>query len=150
MKNKDGGSETAGKSETEEGEHVETDALVAPLREENERLRDLLKLRDAREHLVGELQKAGARSPGLLFAHAVDSLQFDDEGRVANSAATVEKLRRAFPEQFGREAAPPIDAGAGGGGQTPVYLTKESLAKMKPAEIARLDWAEVRRVLAEG
>jgi len=144
MKNDDGGNETAGQTE----EKTESaDALLAPLREENEKLRELLKLRDAREQMVGELQKAGARSPGLLFAYAVDSLQFDDDGHVTNAAATAEKLRRAFPEQFGRDPARPIDAGAGGGHRP--HLTKEALSKMKPAEIAKLDWVEVRSVLAE-
>ncbi|MGH9819567.1 MAG: hypothetical protein ACRD43_05305, partial [Pyrinomonadaceae bacterium] len=142
----DGGSETAGNTEEKTAARIEPDALIAPLQAENESLRELIRLRDAREQLVGELQKAGARSPGLLFAHAADGLQFDTDGRLVNAAATVEKLRRAYPEQFGRDAAPPIDAGAGG--QTGSYLTKAALSKMKPADIARLDWAEVRQVLS--
>jgi hypothetical protein len=51
--------------------------------------------------------------PGLLFAYAIDDLQFDDQGRIANSAALVEKLQRTFPEQFGWDAPQQIDAGAG-------------------------------------
>ena len=84
----------------------------------------------------------------MLFAHTVDSLQFDGDGKVVNAAATVEKLRREFPEQFGRETPPSIDAGAGRGSSAS-HLTKDALSKMKPAEVARLDWSEVRRVLAE-
>jgi len=124
------------------------DARIEPLRAENEQLRQMMKIRDAKDEMTDALRAAGARSPGLLFAYAVDDLQFDEQGRVANSAALVEKLRGSFPEQFGRDAVPRIDAGAGGGAQTN-YLTKEILAKMKPAEIAKLDWAEVRRVLSE-
>jgi len=103
---------------------------------------------ELREQMVGEFQKAGARSPGLLFAQAVDSLQFDSDGRVANAAAMVEKLKREFPEQFGRDVPPSIDAGAGRNSSVS-HLTKDTLSRMKPAEVARLDWSEVKRVLSE-
>jgi len=148
MKNDEGGNETAENKTAANDARIEPDALVEPLRKENENLRELLRLRDAREQMVGEFQKAGARSPGLLFAHAVDSLQFDDDGKVVNTAATVEKLRREFPEQFGRAVPPSIDGGVKS--QPADHLTKETLSKMKPAEVARLDWSEVRRVLAGG
>jgi hypothetical protein len=39
-----------------------------------------------------------------------------------------------------------IDAGAGA--RVRPAITKETLAKMKPAEIAELDWQEVRRALS--
>ena len=146
--NETGGTETADKKTAANDARIEPDALIEPLRKENENLRELLRLRDARDQMVGEFKKAGARSPGLLFAHAVDTMQFDGEGKVVNAAATVEKLRREFPEQFGRNVPPSIDAGATG--QASSHLTKEALSKMKPAEVARLDWSEVRRVLAEG
>jgi len=153
MNDENGGNETAEKNiaaseaRIEPDERIEPDALIEPLRKENENLRELLRLKDAREQMIGEFQKAGARSPGLLFAHAVDSLQFDDQGKIVNAAATVEKLRREFPEQFGRDIPPPIDAGVRG--QASSQLTKEALSKMKPAEIARLDWSEVKQALSE-
>jgi hypothetical protein len=61
----------------------------------------------------------------------------------------VAELKRRFPEQFGvgQQTAPPIDGGAGSGIPARV-LTKEALASMKPAEIARLDWDEVCQVLS--
>ena len=150
-KNETGGNETADKKDESfaaNDARIEPDAFVEPLRKENENLRELLRLRDAREQVVGEFQKAGARSPGLLFAQAVDSLQFDGDGRVANAAAMVEKLKREFPEQFGRDVPPSIDAGAGRNSSVS-HLTKDTLSRMKPAEIARLDWSEVKRVLTE-
>src|SRR6266700_1444840 len=149
MKDKNGDTEIAGQEEQEEqGEQTGTEEQIGPLRQEHAELRQMIRIRDARDEITEALKTAGARSPGLLFAQAVDDLQFDTDGRVANSAALVEKLRRAFPEQFGRDIAQPIDAGAGGASQTK-YLTKEMLAKMKPAEIAKLDWAELRQVLSE-
>ena len=67
----------------------------------------------------------------------------------AAAAALVERLKRKFPEQFAPAKPPPsIDAGAGVA-EVP-QLTKEALAKMKPAEIAGVDWEEVKRVLAAG
>jgi hypothetical protein len=158
IRNEEGGNESAENQEEKQTARdariepdaaVRTDASPESLAAENQKLKELLRLSGAREHLIDELRRAGARSPGLLFAQAADGLQFDDEGRVANSAATVEKLKRLFPEQFGRETPQSIDAGAGGN-RAGNYLTKEALAKMTPAEIAQLDWAEVRRVLANG
>jgi hypothetical protein len=60
--------------------------------------------------------------------------------------ALLGKLKASFPEQFGTPPPASIDAGAGLR-PTP-QLTREALAKMKPAEIAALDWNDVRRVLA--
>ena len=154
MKDENGDAEIAGQEEQANGElrrddRIETDARIEPLAQENAQLREMIRIRDARDEITDALRAAGARSPRLLFSGLVDDLQFDADGRVANSAALVEKLRRDFPEQFGRDAAATrIDAGAGGASQTR-YLTKEMLAKMKPAEITKLDWAEVRSVLSE-
>ena len=152
MKEEDGETQIAGQAE--QGlEQLRAAAVMepveemGPLRQENKRLREMIRMRDARDEITGALRTAGARSPGLLFAEAAGDLQFDAEGRVANREALVEKMRRAFPEQFGRDIVQPIDAGAGGASQVK-YLTKEILAKMKPAEIAKLDWAEVRQVLS--
>lgn len=120
------------------------------LQAENEELRDRLKLRDAREEMTGILRSAGARSPELLFNSSKDSLQFDSNGKVVNSAALVEQLKRSFPEQFGSSVPNGSIDGAAGRSERTDYLTKEKLQKMTPAEIARLDWQEVRKVLSEG
>jgi len=116
---------------------------------ETEELRNSIRMRDARDELTAALQKAGARSPELLFGSAKESLQFDGEGKVTNSAALVEQLKRNFPEQFGVEHPASIDGGAGRASDTG-YLTKEKLAMMSAHDIAKLDWQEVRRVLSEG
>lgn len=115
---------------------------------ENQNLKQMILLRDAREELTAVLVERGARSPGLLFAYAVDDLQFDDENKLTNVSALVRKLERSFPEQFEqRSAVPSINGGAGVSNQ-PAAITRETLAKMRPAEIAALDWNEVKRVLA--
>lgn len=117
---------------------------------ETEELKTTLRMRDAREEMTAAFQKAGARSPELLFNSAKESLQFDGEGKAANTAALVEQLKKSFPEQFGVERpSGSIDGGAGAGSET-AYLTKEKLARMTAAEISKLDWQDVRKVLAEG
>jgi hypothetical protein len=117
---------------------------------ETEELKKTLQFRDAREEMTAALTKAGARSPELLFNSAKESLQFDGEGKVANGAALVEQLKKSFPEQFGTERpSGSIDGGAGAGSET-AYLTKEKLARMTAAEISKLDWTDVRKVLSEG
>ncbi len=116
------------------------------LQTENEQLKAAIRLRDARATVMDELKRAGARSPGLLFEAVTGDLQFDDEDKPANTAALVAKLKGAHPEQFSTDAPQPIDAGAGVIRKP--ALSKDALKRMKPAEIAELDWAEVRRVLA--
>lgn len=119
------------------------------LKAENEELKTSIRLRDARDAITKELAASGARSPDLLFQTAKDDLQFDYEGTVANAAAIVRQMRKQFPEQFGVEqVGGSVDGGAGASGRSNT-LTKESLAKMKPADIAKLDWADVRQVLSE-
>lgn len=126
----------------------EADALAA-LRAENNELNAVIRMREARDKITASLKTARARSPELMFDAAKESLQFGDDGALENADAIVADLKRKFPEQFGSErvSAPPIDGGAGTGRQHDI-LTKEALAKMKPAEIARLDWDEVRQVLS--
>ena len=116
------------------------------LQTENEQLKAAIRLRDARATVMDELKRAGARSPKLLFEAVTGDLQFDDEGKPANTAAIVATLKTDFPEQFGTDAPRSIDAGAGVIHRP--ALTREALKRMKPAEIAELDWAEVKRVLA--
>lgn len=124
-----------------------TDISHAELAAENEQLKTTIRLNAAHRQITGELARAGARSPELLFDAVKDGLQFAADGTLQNAAAVIGKLKASFPEQFGAEPQPAsIDAGAGA---APIpTLTKEALAKMKPAEIAELDWADVRRVLA--
>jgi hypothetical protein len=120
------------------------------LRAENEELKASIRMRDAREEITASLRSAGARSPELMFDAAKGSIQFGEDGGVENAAALVGELRRKFPEQFGTHVFrhPSVDGGAGTHA-SPNILTKEALAKMKPNEIAKLDWAEVRQVLSE-
>lgn len=123
------------------------DSTLTELQAENEQLKTTIRLNAAHRQITVELARAGARSPELLFDAVKDGLQFAADGTLQNAAAVIGKLKTSFPEQFGAESAPAsIDAGAGAAAVP--QLTKEALAKMKPAEIAALDWAEVRRVLA--
>jgi len=120
----------------------------ARLQTENEELKATIRLGEARRQITGELAKAGARSPGLLFESVKGDLQFADDGTFENGGALVERLKKGFPEQFGPDrTTSSIDAGAGR--VSAPALTKEALAKMKPAEIAALDWAEVKQILRE-
>jgi len=138
---------------TENEEKEEENIIPAPdpvaeaLRKENEQLKESIRMRSAAYEIETALTKAGARSPRLLTDTAKAKLQFAEDGSVANAAAVVEHMKREFPEQFGSDApATSIDGGAGRNNAP--AITKESLALMKPAEIQRLDWEEVRSVLA--
>jgi hypothetical protein len=119
---------------------------IETLRAENERLRDEARTRLARDTLLLALGQAGAREPELMFRAVRSDLQFGEDGSLANASALVGRLRREFPEAFGAKSVS-IDGGAGG--RSSNYLTKEMLGKMTPGEIAKLDWADVRRVLSE-
>ncbi|HEX2641186.1 MAG TPA: hypothetical protein VHL50_11460 [Pyrinomonadaceae bacterium] len=125
----------------------ENSVSVESLVEENESLRNRLRTRDAMDELGRELRDAGAVSPELLSKAVADELQFGEDGGAVNVAALVEKLKKSFPTQFGRGFGHTgIDGGAGRNEARP--LTKETLAKMSPAQIAALDWQEVRQVLS--
>ncbi|MGH9945567.1 MAG: hypothetical protein ACRD6X_00020 [Pyrinomonadaceae bacterium] len=125
----------------------ESNAEAEQLRAEILQLKDAIRMRDAREAFTKELKAQGARSPELLFASVENQIQFDDEGKPANVAAVTANLKQRFPEQFGYDNPASIDAGAGRANQND-FLTRDSLAKMKPQEIARLDWNDVRQVLS--
>lgn len=141
MERKDGDTEIA---ENEDQNEPDVEAL----KDENNHLRETIRVRDAREQIRAALKSVGARYPELLFESAKESLQFGDDGRLENAAAIVGDLKRKFPDQFASQAPiTSIDGGAGAG-REPNILTKESLARMSPAEIARLDWADVRQVLS--
>lgn len=121
---------------------------LTELQAENEQLKTTIRLSQAHRQITGELAKAGARSPELLFDAVKDALQFAETGEVQNVKALVADLTRRFPEQFGVQASP-LTSIDGGAGATPMpQLTREALRQMKPAEIAELDWNDVRRVLA--
>jgi hypothetical protein len=107
-----------------------------------------LRLAEAQNQVTAILRDAGARSPELLFEAAGKLLQFADDGTLKNAEAVSAALKQRFPEQFaGAGAQPTIDAGAGST-TAPRALTRESLARMKAADVARLDWNDVRQVLA--
>lgn len=124
------------------------DLTLAELQAENEQLRTTIRLAEAHRQITGELGRIGARSPELLFDAVKGDLQFGTHGEVQNAAAIVGELKRRFPEQFGTHNSPGIDAGAGR--VQPPALSRDALAKMKPAEIAALDWGDVKRILAAG
>jgi hypothetical protein len=116
------------------------------LKNENARLRSIVRDAAAHRQITAELQRAGARDAELLFAAVRSELQFADDDNLANAAAIVDHLRRTYPQQFGPERPAQIDAAAGL--TAPPRLSKEALAKMTPAEIAKLDWDTVREILA--
>jgi hypothetical protein len=141
----DAGNEAA-EQETVTPPTPESSTELDELRRENEELKHNARLRTAREQMTTELKSAGARSPGLMFDSVTADVQYDDAGEPVNIAALVGNLKTKFPEQFGNTPSGSIDAGAGSGAR-PNFLTPERLARMKPTEIAKLDWADVRSVL---
>ena len=126
------------------------DATLKDLQAENDRLKEQLRLRDAHEDLTHRLKKAGAKTPKLLLEAAKHALRFTAEGMLENAGELVDDLIGRFPEQFGHHTSgkPHIFVDAGSGRTARPALTRETLAKMKPAEIAKLDWNDVRRVLS--
>jgi hypothetical protein len=119
---------------------------LTELQAENEQLKAAIRLDAAHRQITGELAAAGARSPELLFDAVKGDLQFGDGGALENAAAIVARLKAGFPEQFGAGQPASIDAGSG---QTAApRLTRDALQRMKPSEIAELDWNDVKRVLA--
>jgi hypothetical protein len=137
----------AGDETVETPDVSESNAEAERLRAENDELKNAIRMRDAREALTNELNAAGARSPELLFGSVQAEIQFDNDGRPTNVAAIATNLKQKFPEQFGSDHRASIDGGAGRGSQNN-FLTRDTLAKMTPQEIARLDWNDVRAVLS--
>ena len=140
-------SNDAGSEAAETPPVPESNAEVETLRVENEKLKGEIRSGKARAALAKEFTVSGARSPELLIAAAEKEIQFDDDGEPVNIAAVIVKMTQHYPEQFGTDKPASIDAGAGRSSQTS-FLTREALSKMKPEEIARLDWNEVRSVLS--
>jgi hypothetical protein len=123
------------------------DPTLAQLQAENAALKKQLAEQAAHSSLKDKLKQAGARTPKLLLEAAKHALQFTAAGELENAVEIIEALKEKFPEQFGTHmSVPSIDAGAGR--VTKPGLTREALAKMSPAEVAQLDWNDVRRVLA--
>jgi len=133
----------------------DTETGLNNLRAENDRLRTELRLRAAREELTRLLTADRARSPDLLFEVITKRLDFDDDGDLKNTTELLAELKQRFPEQFTVDrlesrtpppAPPVINAGAGRTGSR-LPLTKEALAAMKPVDITRLDWNDVKQVM---
>ncbi len=129
------------------GEAMMGTEAVLKLEAENAELKTGIRLSAAKEMMVSSLARAGARSPGLLFDVVKGDLQFADDGTLVNSAAIVERLTHDLPEQFG-VGKPTVSIDAGAGRVSAPALTKDALSRMSASEIADLDWAEVRNVLA--
>ena len=129
-------------------ESVPQEPDVAALIAENVALKQAARMRDARDEISALLRSAGARSPELMFEAIRSDLQFSGDGRLTNAEALAGELKATFPEQFGSFGPQPtIDGGAGTVPQP--ALTKDTLARMKPADIARLNWADVKEALRQ-
>jgi hypothetical protein len=131
---------------TDPGTDTTENAAFAQLQAENEQLKATIRLDAAHRQITGELAASGARSPELLFDSVKGDLQFADDGTLENAAAIVGKLKTSFPEQFGPDRPQSIDAGSGQAAAP--RLTRDALHRMSAAEIAELDWNDVKRVLA--
>jgi hypothetical protein len=133
------------------------DADLNALRSENAQLRDQLRLRTARDEFTNLLTAENARSPELLFEASSARLEFDDNGGLKNTTELIADLRSRFPEQFAVDSpqspppTPPVPTINSGAGRHPreQTLTKEMLARLKPREIANLDWNEVKQILEQ-
>ncbi len=117
------------------------------LEAENDRLKATIREARAREDIISLLRRTGAYTPSLLFDAVRADIQFAENDTAANAEALVKRLQRQFPEQFAGSTPGTIDGGAGR--TLPPVLTKEALRRMTSAEIAKLDWALVRRALSE-
>lgn len=130
---------------------AEAEKDLSDLEKANNRLKELeeqIRLRDAKESGLDALKAAGARSPELMWEVLRGRLEFDDKGNAKNLDALVASFKTTYAEQFGIEKpGETIDGGAGQPG-TGTKLTKEKLAAMSPAEIQKLDWEEVKKVMA--
>jgi hypothetical protein len=111
-----------------------------------EQTEETIKTAEAKTRLTESFREANARSPELMVRIAENSMQLDENGELQNAEAILHEFKQSFPEQFSEQTKPVgIDGGAGSATFKP--LTREILAKMKPADIAKLDWQAVRSVL---
>ena len=125
----------------------ESNAELETLRTQNEELRSEIRTMKTRAALTAELTAAGGRSPELLIAAAEKEVQFDESGEPINIAAVIANLTQKYPAQFVPDKPASIDAGTGRSNQNN-FLTRDALSKMKPEEVARLDWNDVRQILS--
>lgn len=116
------------------------------LKAENESLKLQLQLKNARDLSVEKLRSLGAHSPTLIFDAIAPSIRFDDDGAPKDLNLLIDKLLREHPEQFSAQYAPTAPDGMNVRMQTPT-LTRETLSQMSAAEISKLDWDDVKRVL---
>ena len=145
---------TAGTTDEHASRVRSDEPTLAELQAENAALKKQLAAQTAHTSLKDKLKQAGARTPQLLLGAAKDALSFTVAGELENAVEIIEALKEKFPEQFGTTnnalattpAVPSIDAGAGR--TSAPTLTRDALAKMTPAQIAELNWDDVRRVLA--
>lgn len=144
------GTEAAAEAVVDPTDSNPIDPEAERLRAENDDLKNAIRVREARDRIGDLLRAADAHSPELLFASVKEDLQFSDGGELQNAAALVDRLKRRFPEQFGPRPAAPASIDGGAGHLAPTrFISAETLGRMTPAQIQKLDWAEVRRVLSE-
>lgn len=116
------------------------------IKAENADLKREIQMNKAEVSVLKELEKAGAKSPKLLFNVKKGELQFDDKGNLTNLADVIDELKADYADQFTVEKPDEsIDAGAGTT-KTPSGLTKELISKMSPAEINQR-WDEIQKFL---
>lgn len=105
------------------------------LKLENAELKRTIQMTKAETEATKALEKAGAKSPQLLFNVKKGELQFDDSDKITNLTEIIDDLKSEYPDQFGVEKpSQSIDAGAGT--TTPGQpLTKAIIEKMSHKEI---------------
>lgn len=129
-------------TEPTETPETETPDLAA----ENATLRTRVREMAASQALNAALEKAGVTATSLVTKALIADVQFDDADAPVNVAALIAKARGEFPAVFRSDAANGIDARVAS--PPPERLTREMLKKMSPAEIAKLDWEQVRAALS--
>src|SRR4051812_4249094 len=77
----------------EPAEETHEGVTLTRLQAENAKLKAEVRLSEARTSVTAELQRAGARSPALLFEAAKGELEFDEDGKPQNAAAVIQKLK---------------------------------------------------------
>lgn len=118
------------------------------IKKENEDLKAANRLRDARDEVTTALGKLSAKSPDLIWEALKGRLEFDEKGGIKNLDTLINSFKESYPEQFGVEKPSETIDGGAGGGNAGMALTKEKLAEMSPAEIQKLDWEVVKKVMA--
>lgn len=128
-------------------EPIETlEAETPDLAAENAVLRTRVREMAASQALNAALEKAGVAATSLVTKALIADVQFDDADAPVNVAALIAKARGEFPDVFRNDAVNGIDARVAS--PPPESLTREMLKKMSPAEIAKLEWEQVRAALS--